>query len=84
MKVLELGKGWSVEMRCTGAGMGGGGCNALLEIVETDLLRVYGGGYTESDPYTAIKCPQCKRRTCLEDMKIKVPTSIFKNVKEKN
>ena len=37
MKVLEEGKKWSIQERCTGIGNGGGGCNALLEIEKEDI-----------------------------------------------
>lgn len=83
MKVLEKGNGigWIATISCTGKGISNYGCGALLEIDKDDLFMVYGGDYTESIPYAAIICPECKAQTCLEDMKIKVPTEIFKNMK---
>ena len=37
MKVLEKGPGWSMEVRCTGAGNGGCGCGARLLVERGDI-----------------------------------------------
>lgn len=41
MKVLEPGPGWSLKVRCTGDGNGGGGCGALLLVEKDDLYTTY-------------------------------------------
>ena len=38
MKVLEEKKPWSIRVRCTGNGIGGGGCDSLLEANEEDII----------------------------------------------
>lgn len=57
MKVLEEKKPWNIQVRCTGAGSGGGGCESLLELNEEDIKA-------ERDIYDQyyvyyFKCPVC-------------------------
>lgn len=62
MQILEPGQGWQVEVRCTGRGNGGCGCNALLGANRDDLRYwpgVGGDGYGSSDPAVCMKCPVC-------------------------
>jgi hypothetical protein len=78
MKILRNGKPWSVTIGCSGKGCGGEGCGATLKIEEEDVIIVFGGAYNELIPYSAIECPQCKVRTCLDDLLlVKVPNRVF-------
>ncbi|MBE6146037.1 MAG: hypothetical protein E7171_05385 [Firmicutes bacterium] len=67
MKVLEKGPGWSMEVKCTGSGNGGGGCGAKLLIERGDVYLThsydYGGGH---DVYYTIRCPECDVQTDIE------------------
>lgn len=71
MKVLEKGPGWSMEVRCTGAGNGGCGCGARLLVERGDIYLThsydYGGGH---DIYYTIRCPECNVETDIDDNKI--------------
>lgn len=84
-KIIKKGRDhiWIKELECTGKGITGTGCGAILEINESDLFKVYGGGYTENIPYAGIRCPACSCDTCLDDMKIEVPSSIFKKIPDR-
>ena len=64
MKVLEKGKGWNIEVRCTGNGNGGGGCNALLLVEEDDIYMTSNTDMVgDTDYYYTITCPECKVKT---------------------
>ena len=73
VQVLEHGKSWTTDLKCSGKGTGNTGCGAKLRIGKEDLFVIYGGGYTENIPYIGIECPECEITTCLEDADIKVP-----------
>jgi hypothetical protein len=67
MKIIKKGrpqKGWAKEFTCTGAGNGGGGCNAVLLVEKDDVYLThcydYGGGH---DVFNTFRCPQCKVET---------------------
>lgn len=69
MKVLKKGRkqeGWTIEVKCTGSGNGGGGCGALLLVSEGDLYNThhydYGGGH---DVFVTLRCTECKVQTDL-------------------
>lgn len=81
MKVLKKGKKWSAVAKCTGKDMGDGGCGAELEYGKEDIFIVYGGGYTESIPYQAIRCPECEVETVLDGKLI--PRNMKKNLLNK-
>ena len=63
MEVIKPGNGqkeWSEEFTCTGKGNGGGGCGALLRVVQSDLFITASGHYDGStDYYTTFKCSEC-------------------------
>lgn len=66
MKVLKKGrpqKGWSIEMTCTGAGNGNGGCGALLLVSEDDIYETQSHCRDETDYYRTFNCPECGVRT---------------------
>lgn len=71
MRVLEKGPGWSMEVRCTGAGNGGCGCGAKLLVERGDIYLThsydYGGGH---DIYYTIRCPECSVETDLDSSKL--------------
>lgn len=71
MKVLEKGPGWSMEVRCTGAGNGGCGCGARLLVERGDIYLThsydYGGGH---DIYYTIRCPECNVETDIDESKV--------------
>lgn len=80
MKILKPGlspeeRKWKIETKCTGAGNGGRGCNALLEVSEDDLFQTASHHYDgSSDYYITFKCAACGTLTDLPESK--VPTDI--------
>lgn len=86
MKVLEPGrvqKGWSVEATCSGAGHGGGGCQARLLVERGDLFRLRRsemGGVTN---YVSFRCPECGANTDLasSDNPEEVPAHVWESLK---
>ena len=71
MKILEEGKGWSIEERCTGKGNGDGGCNSLLLIEENDLyLTSHTDLVGDTDYYYTFRCIKCGRETDVEPKRI--------------
>ena len=70
MKVLEKGKpqkGWSIETRCTGAGNGNGGCEALLLVEQDDLFRTTSHARDETTYYVTFRCPECGVMTDIQN-----------------
>lgn len=71
MKVIEKGKGWSMEQICTGNGNGGGGCGAKLLIERGDIYLThsydYGGGH---DVFYTFMCPECGAKTDIDPLKL--------------
>jgi hypothetical protein len=64
MKTIEKGrpqKGWSKELRCTGAGNGGGGCGALLLVEKPDIYQ------NEITIYNTFTCKECGVETDIHD-----------------
>lgn len=63
MRVLKKGrqqKGWSKELRCTGAGNGDGGCSALLLVEQADVFETSSSHYDGStDLYATFACGAC-------------------------
>ncbi len=62
MKIIEPGReqrGWSMEMRCTGQGNGGGGCDALLLVERTDVYRTERHALDETTYCNTFKCVSC-------------------------
>ncbi len=75
MKILERGPGWNIQLRCTGKGFGGGGCNSLLLVEKDDIVAFIEkdmGGVTETS--FGFRCPVCNTTTCVSESKI--PSSI--------
>lgn len=62
-------QGWATEIKCTGNGNGGKGCQAIFEITWNDL-RYYPGSdsnsWVSSDPAVIFKCPICSTSTDLK------------------
>lgn len=75
MKVLEAGKytnEWKIQHRCTGAGNGGNGCEALLEVEKSDLRHRSArhtegvwGDWADCEEAILFKCPICDTLTDL-------------------
>ena len=63
MKIIKPGKpqkGWSAKFICTGKGNGNGGCEATLEVEQSDLYETYSSDYTgDTDYYTTFTCIAC-------------------------
>lgn len=62
MKVITKGRpqtGWSIEKRCTGAGNGGGGCDATLLVEIGDVFETQRNCRDETDYYVTFRCPEC-------------------------
>lgn len=63
MKVVKKGrgqKGWAKEFTCTGAGNGGGGCEAKLLVERGDLFHTYNCWIDGSEEYyVTFRCPEC-------------------------
>jgi hypothetical protein len=82
MKVLEKGKPWSVELKCTGAGNGGAGCGALLEVEAGDLYTTQSHHYDgSSESYITFTCPECKRLTDVNRQNI--PSAVQNEIRRK-
>lgn len=78
MKVLLPGsgqKGWSAKVVCTGAGNGGGGCNALLLAEQADLFLTESHVRDETTTYVTFRCP-CGVETDLFDQDLRIPFAI--------
>lgn len=68
MKVLKPGKGWNLEVTCTGKGNGDGGCGAKLLINKEDIYQTRSydlDGF--SDRYFTICCVQCGIETDIDE-----------------
>lgn len=66
MKIIKPGtpKGpWSKQVTCTGAGNGGGGCGAVLEVHEEDVYETWSSALHETYEYNTITCPECGYET---------------------
>lgn len=67
MKVLEKGKKvhkkWSKELRCSGLGTGGGGCDALLLVEKEDVYKTRLDA-SDSTYRNTFRCPECGIETC--------------------
>jgi hypothetical protein len=64
MKVLKPGKPpvWTLKATCTGHLNGGGGCNALLEVEQSDLRYypgVSGDSWGSRPAQVMFKCCEC-------------------------
>lgn len=64
MKIIEPGKHMSLEwegaFHCTGKGNGGKGCDAKLEIQESDLFGTYSSSMGRDETrYITFMCPCC-------------------------
>lgn len=71
MKVIEEGKDWSIQQRCTGNGNGDGGCNSLLLVSKDDLYfdrTVCDGNSTKY--IFVFQCPMCNLWSDVDDDKI--------------
>ena len=67
MKVLEKGKPWSKQYKCTGKGNNRVGCGAKLEVFQEDLYETRHEGYDGStDYYTTFCCSECGAETDIE------------------
>lgn len=62
MKTVEVGKPpavWSKNYRCTGVGNGGGGCEAMLAVEQTDLFRTLDFYASEPVDHITFACQEC-------------------------
>lgn len=62
MKIIKPGRqqrGWAKEFTCTGAGNGGGGCNAELLVEQGDVYRTFSHHLGESDEHHTFTCGAC-------------------------
>jgi hypothetical protein len=70
MKVLRNEEGpdrWKKKVYCTGKGYGGGGCGALLEIHEEDVIEEINRDYDGFTSYDYLFiCPLCEKSTSLD------------------
>lgn len=77
MKVLAKGSvepTWKHRMICTGAGNGGGGCGANLEVHIEDVYVTRSYSYDgSSDRYHTITCPVCSVETDIKAPPCSVP-----------
>lgn len=55
-------RGWSAEVRCTGAGNEGQGCGALLAVGRTDVFN----SCTYARPIATVECHRCGAWTDLD------------------
>lgn len=64
MEILTKGKdvqSWSIDWNCTGYGNGGGGCDALLRVEESDFFRTPDSDMSGHHGYfSTFQCPICK------------------------
>lgn len=70
MKVIQQGRaqrGWSKELRCTGEGNKGGGCNALLLVEQDDVFVTTSSARDEVDYYNTFRCSECGVLTDIKD-----------------
>ena len=71
MKVLEKCEGWNLEVKCTGFGNGGGGCNSRLLIEPNDVYMTFSTDYLgDTDSYYTFCCPVCNAETDINAKKI--------------
>jgi len=67
MKVIKKGnphKAWTRELTCTGAGNGGEGCDAVLEVTFADIYVTSSCDYTgDCDHFKTFCCPCCGAET---------------------
>lgn len=72
MKVLKKGTkkpGWHKELKCTGGGNGGFGCEAILLVEQSDVYRTQSHHYDgSSESYLTFKCPECNRETDINEL----------------
>lgn len=80
MKVLKHGtgqNGWSKKLECTGKGNGGGGCDALLLIEQTDLYKTYRSFMDgEEEIYVNFTCCECSVETIVENVPLHIKDQI--------
>ena len=77
MKVLKEGKGYIVEVECTGKGNGMAGCGAILGISKEDVYMTSSSDYTgDTDYFYTITCPCCGVETDIDSMGL--PQSVKK------
>lgn len=81
MKVIVEGKsgGWSKRFKCTGRGNGDGGCGALLEVTESDLIHTQSHARDETTDYATFECCSCGKWTDAgsDDRRSAVPRSVW-------
>ena len=85
MKVLEKGKGWSIEQFCTGRGNGDGGCNSKLLVEKEDIyLTSRSDLLGDTDYYYTFRCPVCGIETDSpeKDVPIVIRRGLLENKKE--
>lgn len=91
MKILEEGKKWSINCRCRGFGIIGGGCGALLEIEANDIYAIIKKVEDETselmylrDEYCyTFKCPCCNIETEIDgkDLPINIKRNALESLK---
>lgn len=71
MEVIEKGKGWSIQEKCSGKEYGDGGCESHLLLSKEDLYfdRAVCDGHSTKYIF-AFQCPVCKLWTAIDDDKI--------------
>ena len=85
MKVLEKGKGWSIEQFCTGRGNGDGGCNSKLLVEKEDIyLTSRSDLLGDTDYYYTFRCPVYGIETDIpeKDVPIVIRRGLLENKKE--
>jgi hypothetical protein len=67
MKVIKQGnphQAWTRKLTCTGAGNGGEGCGAVLEVTFADIYTTTSSWYDgSSESYKTFCCPCCGAET---------------------
>ena len=75
MQVIKPGdnrpRGWSLEIRCSGSGNGGGGCHAQLLIGPDDLFHSYSSAMGRDEThFHTFMCSECGVWTDVPDVRI--------------
>lgn len=91
MKILEEGKKWSIQSRCAGIGINGGGCGALIELEDDDIEVVLkltdsvveDEMYTEREYSYTFKCPCCNIESEInEDLPVLIREKVLARTKD--
>lgn len=85
MKVIKEGESWSIQQTCSGIGINGSGCGAILEIEEDDIYAIVklidaetpDFLYSQHDYCYTFRCPCCNIET---EIKAYLPVDIKRRV----